>query len=69
VSPEEHYAEAERLLGLALKPIISGTPIGFNAHADAAALALVHATLALYRPPVNVVMQGFTPDDEQADRD
>lgn len=51
MTPEEHYAEAERLLATARKPILAGQPTGFSTHEAVAALAHVHATLALYRPP------------------
>lgn len=51
---EQHYAEAERLLGLARKPVLEGAPIGFNTHQAVVQLAQLHATLALYNPPVSV---------------
>lgn len=51
MTPEEHYAEAERLLYLARNGILRGAPIGFSTHVEVAHLAQVHATLALYRPP------------------
>jgi hypothetical protein len=46
MSGPEHYQEAERLLGLAERPVADGE-LGWMARAQVAAEAQVHATLAL----------------------
>ncbi|MFC6017228.1 hypothetical protein ACFP2T_13550 [Plantactinospora solaniradicis] len=53
LTPEQHYAEAQRLLRIAQQPILTGAPVGHSTHRDVVALAQLHATLALYRPPAD----------------
>jgi hypothetical protein len=49
-TPEQHHAEAQHLTNLARQPVITGWLTGFRTHNEVAALALLHATMALYRP-------------------
>jgi hypothetical protein len=52
---DEHYAEAERLLAITrTHGVISGWPAGFDTRRDIVALAQLHATMALYDPPIKI---------------